>query len=94
MSEETTPRDLQCLRGLAVSETGFIFDPGTGLTYQVNVTGRFVLQQLQAGLSIVQVEEALQEAFDVDGSDLKRDIVEFVHMLKENELLREVEETQ
>jgi len=88
MKRETTPAGLENLRRLAVSETGFIFDPGTGMTYHVNVTGRFLLQQLQAGLSLDRIEHALQEAFEVDGEDLERDIVEFVHMLRENELTR------
>lgn len=93
MSVETATKGWKSLRGLAVSETGFIFDPGTGMTFQVNPTGRFVLQKLREGLPTRRIEEALQGAFEVDGEDLKRDIAEFVLMLKESELLRDGEET-
>jgi hypothetical protein len=37
------------LSNLALSPTGFVFDPRTGATYTVNPTGRAVLEALRDG---------------------------------------------
>jgi hypothetical protein len=78
----------QRLKDLAISDTGFVFDPMTGITSTVNPTGRFILLQLKEGATVEQVEEALRGAFDlVDGDDPHRDVREFVLVLREQGLL-------
>ena len=39
----------QHLRDLAVSDTGFVFDPYSGATFSVNPTGLVILRALQQG---------------------------------------------
>jgi hypothetical protein len=78
----------ESLKELAVSETGFVFDPGTGMTFQVNATGKHILRKLQEGSPVNEIEAEIQEAFRVQGDDLTRDILEFVSLLKKHELLR------
>lgn len=39
------------LQSLAISETGFIFDPQTGQSFTVNATGLLVLDLLKQGIS-------------------------------------------
>lgn len=75
---------------LAISETGFVFDTVTGATYSVNPTGLFILRELTAGKELEDIEAGLRKAFDVAADeDLKRDLLEFVQMLKNNGLVRE-----
>ena len=76
------------LRELAVSDTGFVFDPYSGFTFSVNPTGRFILEQLKAGLEVDAVVRRLEEGFETQPSDdPARDVNEFVLMLRENGLL-------
>jgi hypothetical protein len=42
----------QRLKDLALSESGFLFDPYTGLTFSLNPTGRFMLERLREGLDV------------------------------------------
>mgnify|MGYP000919495472 CR=1 FL=1 len=39
----------QRLKDVAISDSGFLFDPVSGLTFSVNPTGRFILDRLRAG---------------------------------------------
>ncbi len=53
------------LQQLAVSDTGFIFDPQSGQSFSVNDTGLFVLQQLKRGIAGDTAAEILAEDYGV-----------------------------
>ena len=87
MEKETDTNALGRLKDLAISESGFLFDPYSGATFTLNNTGRFILLLLQKGKGIEDIESALRERFAVVDEDLRSDIYEFVNLLKENHLL-------
>lgn len=49
------------LSQLAVSETGFIFDPQTGQSFSVNPTGLIVLDLLKRGSSLDAASDSLAD---------------------------------
>ncbi len=53
------------LHQLAISETGFIFDPQTGQSFTVNQTGLFVLDGFKKGQDTDSVSHNLSEACGV-----------------------------
>lgn len=71
------------LKDLAISESGFVFDPRSGATFTLNDTGRAALDGLRTGLDRAAIEAALVERFEVTGADLHRDVDEFVRQLKQ-----------
>lgn len=75
------------LRDLALSESGFVFDPYSGGTFTVNRTGMVLLHALRDGLSRPAIVERLRTDFQVDGADLESDIGEFVRLLVQQGLL-------
>ncbi len=81
--------DLTRLRDLAVSDSGFVFDPMTGYTFTVNPTGLRVLQGLKSGETPERIAQGLLEEFDFEGGeDVPRDVDEFVDRLREHGLVR------
>jgi hypothetical protein len=78
---------LERLKDLAISESGFLFDPYSGATFTVNNTGKFILQLLMEGKVIEEIESALRKRFEIGDEDLRSDIYEFVNLLKENHFL-------
>ncbi len=78
---------LERLKDLAISESGFLFDPYSGATFTLNNTGKFILQLLMEGKVIEEIESALGKKFEVEDEDLRNDIYEFVNLLKENHFL-------
>jgi len=79
---------LQRLKDLAVSESGFLFDPYTGLTFSLNPTGRFILERLREGLAEPAIRQALEQGFETGpGDDPHRDVREFMQQLRESGLL-------
>lgn len=69
---------------ITLTETGFLFDHVTGLTYSVNPTGGFILQRIVDGQSAAEIIENLVREFDVSESAALKDIEAFyeqVHSL-------------
>jgi hypothetical protein len=76
------------LHDVAVSDSGFLFDPCTGLTFTTNPVGRFLLERLKAGDSPESLPGALARAYEVGlGDDPARDAREFVSLLREQGLV-------
>lgn len=82
----------QRFRDLAVSESGFVFDPYGGQTYSVNAPGRVILEALRRGEDVAGIEAALRAAFEVEpAADLGRDVREYLLQLREQGWLGEGE---
>ena len=75
-----TPEHLQ---NLALSDTGFLFDPTTGNTYTLNETGTFLLKLLKEGKSKEEMLEQLLVEFEVDAEQAERDVTDLLLQLRE-----------
>ena len=70
------------LRELAISETGFLFDPVTGHTYTLNRTGAELLKLLRDGTAAKDLPARLADRFAVDLLDAERDCALFLDQLR------------
>jgi len=78
---------VQRLRDLAVSESGFVFDPISGSTFNTNATGRLVLEGMRDERSREDIKARIRDEFEVRDGDLDRDLDEFVFLVREGGLL-------
>jgi PqqD family protein of HPr-rel-A system len=67
---------------LAVSDTGFIFDPATGSSYTLNETAALMFQLLKEGKSEEELLQSLMAEYDVDLKTLEFDLFDFLNQLK------------
>ena len=68
---------------LALSESGFVFDPVSGQSFTVNETGIELLRLFQKISDISTIQNALLETYDVQSNELERDINDFISSLSE-----------
>ncbi len=68
---------------LALSDSGFVFDPMTGRSYSVNGTGLAILRLLQKPTGLDEVIADLGQQFEGEPSILERDVIEFASVLRE-----------
>lgn len=73
-------------KNIAVSETGFIFNPLTGDSFSVNETGLFVLQKLKEEENEETILKAFQEEFELDRNTAEIDLNDFLSLLKSYQL--------
>lgn len=66
---------------IAVSESGFLFDPATGHSFTTNPTGLRIVTLLREGLSKTAIIERLSHEFDTDMASLERDVNDYFNML-------------
>jgi len=72
----------EVLRRLAISDSGFVFDPVNGDSYTVNPCGLAVLRLLKDGKSFSEVLEQITLSYDVNTHNAERDISDFVIQLR------------
>ncbi|MDP3331600.1 MAG: PqqD family protein [Methylococcales bacterium] len=73
---------LLATKRLALSESGFVFDPVSGQSFSVNDTGLVILRLAQHQDDIEQLTEQLLEQFDASSVEIKRDVQDFIHRLQ------------
>jgi len=77
------------LGDLALSDTGFAFDPYSGATFTINATGVCVLAAMKEGLPRPAISARVRERFDARHADVDRDVDDFVALLRQNGILAE-----
>jgi PqqD family protein of HPr-rel-A system len=75
------------LRELAISETGFVFDPHSGGTFTLNATGQLIVKALRDGRSPDQLIEQLRANFDDVTRNVTEDVQDFLRTLSDFGLL-------
>lgn len=74
---------LENIQQLAISESGFIFDPSRGHNFTVNETGLDILRHLQKNNELSPLLESLKEKYEVSQRELERDVLEFASLLRD-----------
>ena len=75
--------EARTLERLAISDSGFIFDPVSGHSFTVNETGLEILRFLQKNRHLNALKESLAVEYDVDRSTLDRDLLEFLGSMRD-----------
>ena len=76
---------------VAISETGFVFDPTTGDSYSLNQIGTEIIELMKQDKTEEFIKDVLLEKYEIDKSNLERYFFDFVTMLREFQLLEENE---
>ena len=72
----------ELIRRLAISESGFVFDPVSGHSFVTNETACAVLRLLQQNTQLEQILRSLQQDYDASPRELERDVLEFIGSLR------------
>ncbi len=74
--------DAKLVQRLAVSDSGFVFDPVSGHSFSVNETGLRILRLLKEGQDLPSAVKALCDEFLGSAADIERDVLEFAGLLR------------
>ncbi|MGD8567977.1 MAG: PqqD family protein [Gammaproteobacteria bacterium] len=74
---------LTSLQRLAVSESGFVFDPASGHNFTVNETGLTILRLVQKDNHLNNLLDKLADLYDAPPRELERDVLEFAGILRD-----------
>ncbi len=74
-------------KNIASSETGFLFNPGTGDSFSANPVATDILQWMKENKSTAEIQQAILEKYQVDKTQLMKDWDDFMVQLRDNNLL-------
>jgi len=74
-------------KNIAISDTGFVFDPSTGDSYTLNETGLEIVQLLKSGKTNDEIVDSITQLYDIDRHSFERYFLDFLGMLKYMQLV-------
>ncbi|MEI6523475.1 MAG: PqqD family protein [Bacteroidia bacterium] len=74
-------------KNIALSDTGFLFNPSTGDSYSTNPIGLDIIRELKEGSSPKEVLKFIMEKYEVEESRIEKDLGDFIDMLKSFQLM-------
>lgn len=78
-------------RNIAISESGFIFNPLTGDSFSANPVGQDILRLLKEEKNMESIIKDLHKKYDVERTVVEKDLYDFFQMLRSFQLLKEDE---
>ena len=69
-------------KNIAVSDSGFIFNPGTGDSFSTNPIGIKIVNMLKEQHDELAIKEAILNEYNVEESTFEIDFQDFMNMLK------------
>jgi hypothetical protein len=73
-------------KNIALSDTGFVFDPSTGNSFTVNPIGLEIISYLKEGRSPEEIRQAVTAKYETDGPGFEKDFADFMNMLQKLKL--------
>jgi methyltransferase-like protein len=77
-------------KNIALSDSGFIFNPSTGESFSVNPIGAEILKMLKEGKEKEDIKKVVLEKYQTDDATFERDYYDFVNILN-HYLLTEID---
>ncbi len=74
-------------KNIAVSDSGFVFNPTTGESYSVNPIGVEIIELLKQEKSFDEITHNLTERYNADIVTIDKDVSDFITLLKQYSLI-------
>ena len=74
-------------KNIAISDSGFIFNPDTGESFTANPMGLEILDQLKQGFEFEDIRKKVVDKYKSDMDTVEKDYFDFINMLEQYNLL-------
>jgi hypothetical protein len=79
-------------KNIAISDSGFIFNPGTGESFSMNPIGVEIMNLLKDDKSKDEIKKVILEKYQTDEASFEKDFYDFVNVLHHYQLGEQDEE--
>lgn len=69
-------------KNIALSDSGFVFNPSTGESFSVNPIGVEIMQLLRKGKDSNQIKASIIKEYQIDEAMFERDLEDFINMMR------------
>jgi len=74
-------------KNVAISESGYIFNPSTGESFSVNPIGIEIFNLLKDGNSYEEISKTILAKYNTDEDTVEKDYNDFIGLLKQHLLI-------
>lgn len=74
-------------KNIAVSESGFLFNPSTGDSFSVNPVGQDVIRLMKEDKSDEEIIDEILKTYMVDKNTVEKDLYDFKNVLESFKLI-------
>lgn len=74
-------------KNIAISDTGFLFNPSTGDSYSVNPVGMEIIRMMQQQKEKREIMQLIMSEYICDESTFEKDYYDFAAMLRNYKLV-------
>jgi hypothetical protein len=74
-------------KNIAISDTGFLFNPSNGESFSVNPVGAEIINLLKEDKSLEDISSYMVSAYDTDETTVEKDLYDFISILKNYSLI-------
>ena len=78
---------------VAISESGFLFDPNTGESFSVNSSGKEILKLVSENKPMETIEKEILSKYEISSINFQRYMDDFAHSLRRLNLI-EIEDNE
>jgi hypothetical protein len=72
---------------IALSESGFIFNPNTGESFTLNPTGQIMFGLIREGKDYGEIRDYFLKHYDAEENIFEKDFEDFMHMMTSYQML-------
>lgn len=76
-------------KNIAISESGFIFNPEIGTSFTTNSLGVAILKQLKTKTSTEEIIDSVVKNYEIDATTCEKDLDDFIRILSQFNLIDE-----
>ena len=76
-------------KNIAISESGFIFNPEIGTSFTTNSLGVAILKQLKTKTSTEKIITSIVNNYEIDATTCEKDLDDFIRILNQFNLIEE-----
>lgn len=84
--QKSTIMQLRIKGNIAVSDSGFVFDPSTGDSYSINPIGVEIIQLMKQTLTEKAIVDAIVERYQTEPQTVEKDLYDFCNLLVKHQL--------
>jgi len=82
---------MKIFNNIAISESGFIFNPISGDSFSTNSVGLEILKLLKEEITKNELTSSIIERYAIEKSTVERDLEDFIMILEYHQLLEDNE---
>lgn len=74
-------------KNLALSDSGFVFDPSTGDSFSTNPIGLEIIRMIKEGKTPGDIKSHILKTYMTDDASFEKDFYDFINMLTKHNLV-------